>query len=191
MYIYIYIYLYKYIIYIYIFFSHHISSSSSSSDMTLLLDGNFYIYTTLESLFNFLILQQQEWMIQSYYFMCQTVSMLQTVPLVEILMPFCVPLQYQNELNTIAQKSLTVLVQRTIEIGANHQNPVPLFMDLLNLQTLNKQTPTPKLFTLLLTPRLTQSRHPIASVLLRLFPIKISPPRTKLHQSRGMWGRNP
>ena len=31
--------------------------------MTLLLDGNFYIYTTLESLFNFLILQQQEWMI--------------------------------------------------------------------------------------------------------------------------------
>ena len=72
----------------------------------------------------------------------------------EILMLVCVPPKHQNQLTTVAHQSLTVLIQKRIKIRAKHQNPVPLFVGLLNLQILSQQIVIPKLFALLLTPRL-------------------------------------
>ena len=65
--------------------------------------------------------------------MLETGSIPQTVPLGEILMLDCVPPQHQNQLTTVAHQSLKVLIQRRIEFRVKHENPVPLFVDLLGV----------------------------------------------------------
>ena len=127
------------------------------------------------------ILQQQGWMIQCYQLVCETLSVPQIVSLGEILMLVCVPPQHKNQLTTLANQSLTILMQRRIEIRTKHQNPKQMFADLLDLQILRQQAVTPKLLTLLFTIRFMQSRYPTARVLLRLFPMHSNPLET-IHQ---------
>ena len=62
----------------------------------------------------------------------------QKVPLGETLMLVYVSPQHQNQLTAVAHQSLTILMQRWIEIKTKHQNPKPLFADLLDLQILRQ-----------------------------------------------------